>query len=622
MSEPRPAWVFHEREPWIKHRDPVQGEFFATDAIADVTDALVREAVQNSLDADDGDRVVRVRFSLGEIEGEVAERYLAGLWEHVEASDEDAIGDLRGAACRFLAVEDFDTTGLRGDPSQMFEIEGQDPPNDFFYFFRAEGKSGKSGADRGRWGVGKYVFPMASRLNAFFALTVRTSDTEPGPLLMGQAVLRNHELGGKHYPPDGWFALASDSGPLAAGDEIVVDEFACDWGLDRGDQNGLSVVIPHVAIEATGITLSKALVRDYYGAILSNNLSAQVVDGSDVEEISAASFDTVFAALDGATQVALSPFVELYRFGLTVPDSDRIELERPDGKPEWKPELLSEEDRDRLRLALLEHGGKAMVRVPVLVAPQWSGEGEWTWFDVVLGANQSAGTRAHFLREGIRVTEVDSGLLQGIEALVLVEDRPLARMLGDAEGPAHTTWSPRTAKFVGRYAYGQTWISFVRRAPKEILRLIRGEDEEEDRTLAASFFSIPGSGPTGGAKEKERDNGKPPKPTPPPGSGHHPRVVALTNGFSVSLPEDQEPDRVTVEMGYDVRRGNPLTRWRPEDFTAEGLTLEIDGGTIETADGNMIEATVGDPASFRLKATGFDPKRDLFVVARSSETDE
>jgi hypothetical protein len=31
--------------------DPIEGEFFTTEAIGSVTDALVRESIQNSLDA-------------------------------------------------------------------------------------------------------------------------------------------------------------------------------------------------------------------------------------------------------------------------------------------------------------------------------------------------------------------------------------------------------------------------------------------------------------------------------------------------------------------------------------------------------------------------------------------
>ena len=46
-----PQWRFREMQPGEINVDPIEGEFFTTEAIGSITDALVREAVQNSLDA-------------------------------------------------------------------------------------------------------------------------------------------------------------------------------------------------------------------------------------------------------------------------------------------------------------------------------------------------------------------------------------------------------------------------------------------------------------------------------------------------------------------------------------------------------------------------------------------
>ena len=43
-------WYFRELAVGEKTRDPIQGEFFATEAIRNPADALVREGFQNSLD--------------------------------------------------------------------------------------------------------------------------------------------------------------------------------------------------------------------------------------------------------------------------------------------------------------------------------------------------------------------------------------------------------------------------------------------------------------------------------------------------------------------------------------------------------------------------------------------
>ncbi len=621
-SGPRPGWIFRERDFYNKHRDPIQGEFFSTDAIADVTDALVREAIQNSLDASTGPGAVVVRFAIGTANPEVADRYLDGLWEHVGAVDPETADDLRGNACRYLTIEDFGTTGLRGDASQMFEEEGQDPPNDFFYFFRAEGKSGKSGADRGRWGVGKYVFPMASSVNTFFAVTARADDPVD-PLLMGQAVLKNHRIGPKHFTPDGWFALETVDGPLPADDATVTASFRADWGLQRSDEPGLSVVVPHVAETATSSSLTEALVTDYFGALLGESLAVTIEEEGSSTAIDASSFEAAFASIDADAQQRVRPFVELFRHGLST-GTEVLTLNTVEGNPKWRSELLPEELLQRLRDALLEPGGRAVVRVPVTIKRKSPASTDPTWFDVLLEADPGVSTKAQFLREGIRVTEVDSGTLQGVHALVVITDRPLARMLGDAEGPAHTTWSARTEKFVGQYAYGQQWISFIRRAPREILRLLHTSDDQEDRTLAAQFFPVPSQGPVRTPVPAEDDDGKvtPPPPPLPPGPGK-PRIDPLhPNGFRVTLPESFDAETVRISLGYDVRRGNPLTKWRAEDFTVGDLTIDVAGGEVIAAEDNQLEVSVSDRDKWSIRVTGFDRNRDLYVVAHPEGPDE
>ena len=58
-----PAWRFREMHPGEMNVDPIEGEFFNTEAIASLSNALVREAIQNSLDASVGKGPVTVRFN-------------------------------------------------------------------------------------------------------------------------------------------------------------------------------------------------------------------------------------------------------------------------------------------------------------------------------------------------------------------------------------------------------------------------------------------------------------------------------------------------------------------------------------------------------------------------------
>src|SRR5262249_19681581 len=153
-------------------------------------------------------------------------------------------------------------TGLCGDPLQWHKKEGV--KNGFFTFFRAEGQSDKEQGDRGRWGVGKFVFPRSSRVSSLLAVTVRHDDKRR--LLMGRAILKTHAIGDKRYVADGYYGELRD---VAGGGQVVapiedvkaeektdtkvIDRFCSDFGLKRGTEPGLSIVVPWYDPEITRI---------------------------------------------------------------------------------------------------------------------------------------------------------------------------------------------------------------------------------------------------------------------------------------------------------------------------------------------------------------------------------
>ena len=183
-------WRFEPKRRSQKSRDPMQASFFTNASIDDDTHALVREAIQNSLDAkfDRGSQnPVCVRFALGTHKGEspVMTRYISlDAWDHFNAVDNGlATPPTAVSDCRYLVYEDFNTDGLIGD-ERAFEAQ---PKNSFYYFMRAEGQSGKEDGERGRHGIGKFVFPYTSGIRMFIAATVRSSDARC--LIAGQSVL-------------------------------------------------------------------------------------------------------------------------------------------------------------------------------------------------------------------------------------------------------------------------------------------------------------------------------------------------------------------------------------------------------------------------------------------------
>ena len=184
------SWNFMPLRPGAPIRDPIAGAFFASDSVSEPGTALIREGIQNSLDAtaDGGQTIVRVSLHIAndEIPREKVNLFFAGTEKHYTSSKsgirpEDIPAE--GDACPALIFEDFGTRGLRGDPESPFPPD-DDGENNFFHFFRAEGRSDKDPGMRGSWGLGKDTFFRASRVNTIFGLTVRDDDERR--LLMGK----------------------------------------------------------------------------------------------------------------------------------------------------------------------------------------------------------------------------------------------------------------------------------------------------------------------------------------------------------------------------------------------------------------------------------------------------
>jgi hypothetical protein len=175
-----------------------------------VSGDLTREGVQNAGDAGRSGAAgpVRIRIGFGTLSSFNAMSYGAGLMDHLAAIAKqkgmDAMKSMNaGEDCKYLTFEDFNTTGLTGDPQVERRYDG-DPPNAFHTFFRAEGQTDKvDDRKQGSKGVGKVTFIAASRARAVFGLSCRYDDART--LLFGTAVLQTHRLNGQDYDGDAWF---------------------------------------------------------------------------------------------------------------------------------------------------------------------------------------------------------------------------------------------------------------------------------------------------------------------------------------------------------------------------------------------------------------------------------
>lgn len=633
-----PRWHFEKARRGQAQRDPISGEFFATEAIRNSAEALVREGIQNSLDAVSPGERVRVRIYISGDEGAApaagATSFFNGLAPHLAVPRNGLAEEGRpdpSQPCRFLLFEDFGTQGLLGDPAQWHRKENV--RNGFFAFFRAEGENAKSDSDRrGRWGVGKFVFPRASHGNTFFGLTIRPGESRA--LLLGRSILRSHEIRGTPYMPDGFFGLVDESPdgalvlPVEGGD--VVERFRRVFRLSRASEPGLSLVVPWYDQEITRERLLEAAMRDWFFSILAGELIVQIADDEATVELSGESFEQHLDALPETVQAELRPLSSLARFATSEQGRNPTVIGEADttNKPKWHEAMLSDEVKASLRGAL-ESLSPVAVRVPVRVRPRKAAP-EQSHLDIfIIKDPEAVDGRPVFIREGIIVSDARGRKVPGYRALAVASHKPLADLLGDAENPAHTEWRPDTANFKDRYLYGPGYLSFVKESVAELVAAVMGSEDDAAPELLADLFSLPRDEALPQRVRKEGKPGREPVVTVPPATASKPRyrIGRVRGGFTLSRGSDEArpPAELVVRVAYDVRRGDPFRKYDPADFRLlkdVEMKEESRGLKLQSCSDNQLSLVVTDP-DFHMTLVGFDENRDLVinVTARGEHDD-
>ncbi len=626
-----PQWHFNRRRACTRMRDSANDAFFTAESLENLSEALVREGIQNSLDAarrDTGDVrqiTVKIRFvpnAPAEVRQFLAGHFGSAPQNFSRGLSRPNLNALFADDTGYLVFEDFGTKGLTGDVNE-WRLERAEQ-NAFFSFFRAEGRSAKSGENLGRWGIGKQVFPTASRLHAMFGLTVRADN--PTRVLMGSAVVRTHSIGEEDYEPDGWFGCrdGDEKAVEPVTDQQFISIFESVFRLKRGNETGLSIVVPSVDERVNALDIKRGIVRSFFWPILLGELVVDLEAPGEALRIDAETLPTHRLLLP-APEAAV---IEFASWASTAIPAERITLSET-ARPSWKDfteQLLPEPKLAEIR-SRLETDQRVEIRVPVRVRTKNEGREEcMSFFTVYVASCRDAGHRPIFLRDGIVITDVRGQHMPGNRSLVVVDDPPLAGLLGDSEGVNHTQWQKDSPKFHNKYVRGPETIKFVTRSVYEILQRLHAAETKGDPTLLLHIFYLPTEeGPTEPAKRPEKDKKEPvvppppPKPLPPP----QPRRFELQpvkGGFSLrpgNTPIESFPLKIRIEAGYAVRRGNAIKRWASDDFAFNRAPLRVDqtnGIQVSRTEGNAIELEIKKP-DFQFSVSGFDPRRDLVVRA-------
>ena len=662
MPEPGPRWRFARMTPSQMNEDPVQGEFF-TSATSSLAERLVREAIQNSLDARDGDTPVRVRFAFsgdgGALHSGAARRYLVGLREHIEAvagaddapvaepaggtlsvAERSAIYDARNTLDQpmtWLAVEDFGTTGLQGSVSAKW-FEGEN--SDFCGFFRSNGISPKGAGAGGSWGLGKWVFPDASIINAYLGATQRKG--EDHYLLMGMAMLRTHHIGEgddpPRYPPYGYFAAHSGDRdeqwfPLPVDSDSDPDSaltMLSDFSLERMDGPGLSVVVPYPKEELTGGAIARAVVTQYFLPIVRGDLEVEIAEGERTRRIDAASIGDAVGHIepssrDDETPESLRKVIDLADWAIAQEPGAHIEAPVSAGSKE----ALEEHGLDELRRRF-DRGERLAFTLTMDVDPRNEAVTPSAFGVYLERADELDRGHDYYVRGHLRIPGMDYIRQHPARALVFVDGgSELGNMLRDSEGPAHNRWDPEAKRLTEHWVAPARRVRDVRNAAGTLLRHLFDRPQERQTTALADLFPAAGAvspvAPRDAASNKAGE-GRTDKPDIPRLPRSSAEIGGVDGGFRVRAPAsgDLTDTAWRLSFAYDVVHGNPFKAFERGkaadnlDFRMADLRIEPHGCEYRIEGDNALRLLVTD-SDFSITVTGFD-HRDVVVDLKRTDS--
>ena len=636
-------WHFEPLQPGRKVRESTARDFFSSDDAGGAGAALVREGIQNALDAKaSADPVlVRISFQIGAVApqwkdvepwlGEAVEHYRAVPHNGIRPDDLPEFAD--SDRCNLLVFEDFGTTGLQGDEAAAFPDEdpSEEKRNHFFHFWRAEGKSEKPPDKLGSAGLGKIVYYGASGISTVLALTVRANDTSRRALLMGQALLKLHTTAsgesGARYQEGYWGdeIKGSDGVVLPVVRAVPIDRFRDAFDLLRSDEAGLSVVVPYLDGDITRREVIGAIIRNYFYTIVAGQLEVIVrLPGADAD-VTLKPESLLREARDLEREGQLTQ-TETAIIGLAdwavwkILHAERHEIRAPEPPSTFSKwhEIDLESLLEPLGEMLTGTRERIALRVPVNLRHRTKGDAA-SHFDVYLQAAADKELYAPvFIRDGMVVPGVPTKKVRGVHSLVVVESGALAEFLRQSENPSHTTWQQERVK--KDYLYAPGTLRFVTSSVREIMDRLAASDEARDETLLADLFPMPDlterQKATPGPNDDDDSSDWQPSP---------PEIVIKKRlgGFRLEIGPGfkREEQRWLIQAAYDIRRGNPLKKYVPWDFAFDKAPLSVTSegvGHLDIAHGsrkNQILVEDPDPETFWLEVSGFDKSRQILVKA-------
>lgn len=652
-------WKHSEVRRTDREDENVSEEFFTEgDSLTEIS-ALVRESMQNSLDAGhDKSKPVTMRFKIGEQTTTVNHNYFDSIYSHAKSSLQPSLLPQLNYKSKFLVIEDFNTAGLKGSISSLKPSEESSKKygDNFWYFEWKSGETNKLKGGRGSWGIGKAVLSAASRMKTILVYSERdkASITKPNTegILFGHSIFKYENVDGLRLKPHrNWMREVHVEGeigeidyePTSLADDIEL--FRSDWKIKRKrTEVGTSIVIPFIKETITADSLIQCIIQDYFIAILDNSVICEVEDESGNEFL--IDQETIFPLIDRIPEVNSSSTTKSKRELVGICQMYEKRVKNQTLKHEVRSSInnindwsnvVFEETFKNYFYQEIEKGKTIEFIVKTEVPTEKKDVFRCDQFSVLCSKYNGEGfSKTLFARGGILIPDANpESKLNGLLSIVIVDEGELdelQKLLRLAEGPAHKNWTANGDKVKARYE-GKALrevISWVKSSALSIFKKLQPDQSVPDDRSLAKYF--PDESPTQGAfgtaqNESERAKGKPEGGAGGSGGEGSPRGGRLLRiqggelpGSIIISPIDATRLEVgmlfEIEFAYSLRGGNSFTAWDSEDFNLTKLFCESESRGIKIyCSNNKATIEIMNP-EFEAVFREFDRLRDVSVDAR------
>lgn len=644
-------WYFNEAGPLDTIATPKLSEFFSSSHC----EAVVREAIQNSLDAtpNGSELKTKITFTFFSSKQDEFTQDYSEIQTHCDAINKPIP---TSKVIKNLIIEDFNTTGLEGNIDKFAPDEEL---GSFYSFWWEEGTSKKKTGSGGSHGVGKSTLSSASKFNTFLALTKRKDS--PQEALIGFCGLPPHKMNGKQFIGYARYGHLSET---ETGHKLLpyinqnqlgqkkIQSFKDHCDPIRNNEDGLSILIPWLHEDISFKKTISVILEHFFLPIVKENLTVEVVDRETGNSAILAK-NSILEIVDG--YITEPKKQEHLRLLISVAlEASRISNNREfyylatdttitNGDFELKEKSFTDAN-----LALMREDYKAGKVVPVLFdLPIMYAEGNVKrgYFCVYIKNSPDRKKLYRAFRGDIMIFREKCSSSHPYDVVLVDvfnddEGNELSEYMKYSEDPGHSEWKWSPAnKSDGLYKFGESWQkTFIQRAASSLLNVLTGTVEKEKLTdFAEDIFFIEKEVPDNTAsnstpkKSKRNKSGDTspeiPDEIPPKGPDIF-SIEKTANGFKIrgtnyfeEIFENTSSFEGRVKAAF-IMPGTSKSKWFnsfiPADFSfSTTISIENSNAEIEiTSDNEMAFKALS--SNFEITLTGFDPNRDLHISVKET----